>query len=280
MPIIKIQGKNIYYEIYGEGEPVIFLNGIMMSTSSWKPFISAFSDYKMVLIDLIDQGRSDKGDVWSDIDCDVKGYDQFLHVEMLRELIEKLKLGKVHIMGISYGGEVAMKFAIKYGDCLKSLILSNTTAITTNIMKDIEETWDFVAATYDGKVFFKATMPYIYSTKFYEENIEWLKAREQVLASSLTKEWYDGFRRAIRSASSHNVLKDLESIKVPTLILGAELDIITPLRYQEEIHKRVANSRMVIIKDAGHALMYEKPYEFTLCILGFIKILGKNINIG
>lgn len=276
MPTVKIQGKKIYYELHGEGEPIIFLNGIMMSTLSWKPFLSVFSGYKMVLVDFIDQGRSD---YFSSMDSEEDGYDQFLHVEMLSEFIEKLELGRVHLMGISYGGEVAMKFALKYGKQLRSLILSNTTAVTTNIMKDIEVAWELAAASYDGRTFFKATMPYIYSTKFYEENFDWLKAREEVLIRSLTKEWYDGFRRAVKSANNHNVLSELELIKTPTLILGAELDIITPIRYQEEIHKRIKDSRMVVINGAGHALMYEKPYEFALNIIGFINILGKNINV-
>jgi 3-oxoadipate enol-lactonase len=271
MPKISIMGKELFYETYGEGEPIIFLNGIMMSTLSWKPFIKAFSRYKMILLDLIDQGNSDKAD---------DEYTQLLHVEMLKELFDKLGYEKVHMLGISYGGEVAMKFAARYGHRLYSLILSNTTAKTTNIMKDIEAAWDYAASTHDGTIFFKATMPLIYSRKFYEENACWLEKREGILSKSLTREWYEGFRRAIRSASNHNEIEKLSEIEVPTLVIGAELDQLTPIVYQQLIYENIKNCRMILLKDAGHASMYEKPYEFAVSIIGFLECYNKEIKIG
>jgi pimeloyl-ACP methyl ester carboxylesterase len=270
MTKIKIGNKELNYEVYGEGQPMVFLNGIMMSSASWRPFINSFSGYKLIFLDFIDQGLSSKGD---------GPYTQDMHVEMLKELFEKLGFSKVHLLGISYGGQVAMRFAIKYENMLHSLILSNTTSYTNAIMKDIEEAWDYAAGTYNGRVFFKLTMPYIYSEKFYEENIEWLKNREEALCTALTPEWYEGFRRAVRSASDLNITSELHKITVPVLIMGAELDIITPIRYQETINKNILNSRMVVIKGAGHASMYEKPYEFAACVNGFLNVYNKNIII-
>ena len=270
MPKVLIKGKEIHYVEYGEGETIVFLNGIMMSTASWMPFVDAFSGFKVVFVDLIDQGLSDKGD---------ESYTQDIHVDMLKELFEKLNFTQVHLLGISYGGEVAMRFALKHQHMLKSLILSNTTSYTNNLMKDIEDAWNYAASTHNGRIFFKATMPYIYSSKFYEENIEWLKNRENTLVTALTVEWYEGFRRAIRSASDLNITNKLSDIKVPTLIIGSDLDIITPIRYQETIYKEIANSRMFIIKDAGHASMYEKPYEFSAAVIGFLNNYNKNIKI-
>lgn len=270
MSKIRIKQYELNYESYGEGEPLIFLNGIMMSTLSWKPFLKAFKDYKLILLDLIDQGGSSKGE---------GPYSQSIHIDMLKEFIETLGLGKVHLMGISYGGEVAMRFALKHPELLNTLILSNTTSYTNAHMKDIEDMWDFAASVHDGGIFFKATMPYIYSTKFYEENTKWLKDRERILISSLTPEWYEGFRRAVRSASDLNITSELHNIKLPTLIIGAELDIITPVRYQIEIQRNIENSQMVIIKDAGHASMYEKPYEFAALVVGFLKTYDKGIKI-
>lgn len=258
------------YEIYGEGEPIIFLNGIMMSALSWRPFIKFFSGYKLIFLDLIDQGMSSKGK---------ESYTQDLHVDMIYEFLNTMGIEKTHILGISYGGEVAMKFALKHSEKIYSLILSNTTSYTNHLMKDIEEIWYYAAGTYDGKVFFKATMPYIYSHKFYEENEEWLKNREKAIINTFTPEWYEGFRRAIRSASYLNITEDLEKIKVPVLIISSEYDIITPVIYQEEIHKKIKNSRMLVIKQAGHASMYEKPYEFAACINGFLKNYNDKINI-
>lgn len=271
MPKVLIQGKNIYYETYGEGEPLVILNGIMMSTESWKPFIDVLSSKnKLVLLDFIDQGQSDKVEY---------EYSQDLHVEILRELFNILEFDKVNLVGISYGGEVAQRFALKYEDKLISLVLANTTSYTNHILKDIGDSWIYAAKTYDGLAFFKATMPYIYSAEFYEENINWLKEREKSFSISLKPEWYEGFIRLVRSAEDLNITEEIHGIKVPTLIIGAEYDATTPLRYQEEIQKRIPDSKLIVIKGSGHATMYEKPYEFTTAILGFVESCKREIRI-
>jgi pimeloyl-ACP methyl ester carboxylesterase len=224
----------------------------------------------MVLVDLLDQGQSDKAD---------GPYTQDIHVEMLKVLFERLGFEKVHLLGISYGGEVALKFALKYQPMLYSLLLADTTAYTNELLHDVEEIWDYSASLNDGVIFFKATMPYIYSDVFYEENIEWLKNREKVFCKVLTPEWYEGFRRAIRSAHSLNIVDQLDKITVPTLIVSAEFDATTPVRYQEELHKGIKNSKYVLIKGAGHASMYEKPYEFASIILGFLSVYNKKMEV-
>ncbi|MBU5592924.1 alpha/beta hydrolase [Clostridium sp. MSJ-4] len=267
---VTIGEYELNYECYGEGEPVIFLNGIMMSSLSWRPFIEHFRDNKVIFLDLIDQGSSSKGK---------ESYTQELHVDMLNDFLDKLSIKKAHILGISYGGEVAMRFALKYPKRLLSLILANTTSYTTEIMRGIEKLWDYAAGTYDGEVFFNATMPYIYSHKFYEENAKWLKVREELIINSFKKEWYEGFRRAIKSASDLNVTNRLQEIHVPTFIIGAEYDIITPVIYQEIIHKGIKDSSMVVIKESGHASMYEKPIEFATLVSGFLRNYNKNIRI-
>ncbi len=271
MPKVLIKGKNIYYETYGEGEPLVILNGIMMSTGSWTPFIDVLSNKnKLVLLDFVDQGQSDRGE---------GQYSQDLHVEILNELFSTLNLGKVHLVGISYGGEVAQRFALKYQEKLLSLVLANTTSYTNHLLKDIGDSWIYAAKTYDGSQFFKATMPYIYSAEFYEDNINWLKEREKAFSVSLQPEWYEGFIRLVRSAEDLNITEEIEKIKVPTLIIGAEHDATTPLRYQEEIQKRIKDSKLIVIKGSGHATMYEKPYEFTSAILGFVDSCKREIKI-
>lgn len=65
MAYFDFQGKQVYYEVYGEGKPLVILNGIMMSTASWRYFTDVFSNQNMlVLVDFLDQGRSQKLVQW------------------------------------------------------------------------------------------------------------------------------------------------------------------------------------------------------------------------
>ena len=270
MPILNIEGYNIHYESYGSGEPIIFLAGMMMNTISWHPFRKSFSDYNLIMVDLIDQGKS------SNVNFQ---YDQNFQVEILYKFIEALNLDNCHIVGMSYGGEIALRFAVKYPDKLKSMILSNTVCYNYNIMKDVKELWDFAASTYDGRIFFKAVMPYIYSHIFYENNTKWIKKKEELFSRSFTKQWYEAFRRLIKSGENLNLVDEIESISLPTMIIGCEYDILTPIEYQKLIKEKIKGSRMVIIEESGHAVIYEKPIEFTAAIKGFLQTYNQKIKI-
>lgn len=271
MSTFKYKGKNIYYEVYGEGEPIIILNGIMMSCQSWKSFLDCFdNNCKVILLDFADQGNSDKWDV---------GYDQNLQVNILNEFIDYMRLDKIHLFGISYGGEVALQFAVKYQNKLLSLLLSNTTPYTFKQLKEAGFAWIKAAQTYDGETFFEVCMPLIYSCSFFDKEYEWLNNRKKLFSQVLTKEWYDGFIRLVNSAENYDVREEIQDIKVPTLVISADKDQVTPVPYQEEIVSKIQNSHHILIKDAGHAVMYEKPVEFMSIVKGFLTMYNKKIKL-
>src|SRR5690554_2595670 len=134
MAYFDFQGKKIYYETHGEGKPLILLNGIMMSTKSWGIFVEAFSaNNRLILLDFLDQGQSDK--VYEE-------YTQDLQVEVLYALIKELGYDKVNLLGISYGEEVALRFIANYEDKVERLVLFNTSHRTSPWLKDIGDAWN------------------------------------------------------------------------------------------------------------------------------------------
>ncbi len=79
MSFLNFNGKKVYYETYGQGKPIILLNGIMMSTISWQFFKDVLSaNNQLILVDFLDQGRSDKMEGIS--------YAQDIQVEVLKAL--------------------------------------------------------------------------------------------------------------------------------------------------------------------------------------------------
>lgn len=109
------QDKSIHYEEYGAGEPIVVLNGIMMSCGSWAEFVEPFSaNNRLILLDMLDQGKSSKMD---------GPFSQAIQAEVVLALLDELGIEKVSMLGISYGGEVAQRFAIKYGHRLNRLVL-------------------------------------------------------------------------------------------------------------------------------------------------------------
>lgn len=259
---LQLNSKSIYYEVHGSGEPLLLLNGIFMSCSSWAAFVPSFSRHnQLILVDFLDQGKSDK------LHAD---YDQTVHVDTIKALLNSLGLTQVSIIGISYGGEVAMQFALAYPERVKKLVLSNTTAYTNPWLQDMGRAWEQAISSYDGRQFFKACIPVVYSPKFYTTKIHWAKEREELFVKAFGKDTYDAFIRLIRSAEQLDIRSSLKKISTPTLVLSSEHDFVTPVQDQEFIVSEIPGAAHLLIKDAGHAAMYEKPIEFCSAVLGFV----------
>lgn len=271
MPELFYNDKKIYYEIYGEGQPLIILNGIMMSHLSWKVFIPELSKHrKVILFDFLDQGKSDKYEGIS--------YKHDLQVKVLEALIHHLEIEKADIFGISYGAEIALQFAISNQEKVNKLLIFNTASFTSPWLHDIGRAWVAAAKTYDPLTYYYVTIPYIYSPGFYNTNSRWMDERKTLLSSVFTKSYLDGMIRLIESSEGYDIREELHKIEVPTLIVASDYDYITPSHEAEYIHKQIKNSNFVMLKDCGHASMYEKPNEFVTLINGFLK-KGEDITI-
>jgi len=258
----EFRGKQIYFEQHGQGEPLLVLNGIFMNCASWAPFVPSLSrQHRLILVDLLDQGRSDRmhGD-----------YGQELQAEVAYALLEHLGVLSCNILGISYGGQVALRLALLHPHRVKRLILANTTAYVNPWLEDIGHAWSYALASYDARQFFKTCMPLIYSPGFYAANVAWLHEREKVFQERFTPEVYDSFLRLLKSTAGLNLLGGLSELAAPTFVVSSDCDYITPLADQAEILARVPQAKQIVLKNCGHASMYEQPVEFTSAVLGFL----------
>jgi 3-oxoadipate enol-lactonase len=256
-------GAKIYYEVHGEGEPVIFLHGIMMSTLSWLAFIPELSKrFRLILVDFRDQGQSSR----------MKGeYGQDIHVGDIAGLLDELHLPQVHMMGLSYGGQVALRFALQHQRRIKSFCLFNTPNFVSNHLREIGKAWETAAELNDGARFFQLAIPFIYSEPFYEKNLAFLMERQKMFKSLLTREWFEAFIRLSRSVKDYALTpEELKTIRVPTLLVGADLDVVISPRSMKDIHENIPNCEFIMIPNAGHGAFLERMNEFLTILIGFV----------
>lgn len=260
------EGKKVYYEIHGEkGQPILLLNGIMMSTASWTPFMKQFTkNNKIILVDFLDQGKSERM---------TESYDHDIQTRLVDALLDEIKMDKVNIMGISYGGEVAIQYAVEHPDRVGRLVLANTAARTSSWLKKIGDGWNEVAKLRDGFAYYLTTIPVIYSTEFFEKNWEWMEKRESALKDYFSKkEVQEALIRLTDSSREYNYEDKVDKVSCPTLIISSSEDALIPPTEQVLLHKKIKDSVYVTINGSGHASMYENPYAFTALVLGFLNI--------
>lgn len=273
MAEFNFDGYKVHYETYGTaGEPIILLNGIMMSTASWKPFIEDFSRFNtLILVDFLDQGQSQRMD---------KPYDHSIQVKLLDELIERLWYDRVNIMGISYGGEIAIQYALAHPNRVRRLILSNTCGRTSPWLKKIGDGWNEVAKTGIGYAYYLTTIPVIYSTAFFEEHAAWMEGREAYLTEYFSrKDVLEALIRLTDSSVTYDVVDRLHEITCPTLILSSSEDALVPPTEQQLLHEKIKGSVYLTLNGSGHASMYENPAAFAALVLGFTNLRDEGIQV-
>ena len=267
------EGKRVYYEVHGdEGQPLVILNGIMMSTASWKSFIPNFSRNNVaILVDFLDQGQSERM---------TESYTHEIQVSVLESLLDMLLYEKYTVMGISYGGEVAIQYAVKRPDRVRSLILANTCMRTSDWLRKIGDGWNAVAKTGVGEAYYLTTIPVIYSTEFYEREAAWMDRREGTLIPYFSRpDVLESLIRLTDSSRDYDYTDRVGEISCPTLIISCSEDGLVPPTEQIMLHQRIKGSHSVTINGSGHASMYEDPASFTALVLGFANLLDDPITI-
>ncbi|MDD2561199.1 MAG: alpha/beta hydrolase [Eubacteriales bacterium] len=263
MSTFTFEGRSVYYEVAGTGRPLLMLNGIMMSTKSWEPFLQAItkSGSQPVLVDLLDQGQSEPMG---------KDFPIILQAKMLEAFLAHLGLLRVDVFGTSYGGEVALNLAALRPDLISRMVLANTVARTNAWLKEIGEAW--ILAGNNPRAYYATTIPVIYSPDFYDRRALWMENRKNLLTGTAfaSSDFQARMARLTRSAESHDVTNQLDKITCPVLLLSSQQDHITPPEEQAFLHECLPNAELVFLPKTGHASFYERPDLFTALLTGFL----------
>lgn len=261
MPIIHANDVNLYYELHGpENAPVLVLNNglIMNAATSWVFQTKTLSKhYRVLQYDCRGQGQSDHP---------TAPYSMDVHANDLAALLETLGIEKAHVAGISYGGEVAQAFALKYSAKTRSLILIDTVSEIGPELRLAIESWVDALQGEDALSFFHVTVPWNFSPAWIEQNtaiLEKAKKRYKLLDFPAVANLCEAFFKV-------DFTDQLSEIEIPTCIMVGELDRLKGLPYAKILKKAIPHAELHILEGAGHASCWERPQEFNSIVLGFL----------
>jgi 3-oxoadipate enol-lactonase len=261
--LIKANDIQINYKLSGrKNAPVVVLShSLGSSLVMWDPQMEALEpDFQMLRYDTRGHGSSEtSGGPYT--------------LELLSDdaigLLDALSIERVHFVGLSMGGMIGQCLALNHSDRLESLALCDTAAI---IPEEAQSIWQERIDTVRGKgvqALVEPTLERWFTPSFLRLNSPRVAViRKQFLATPA--EGYIGCLEAIRRL---NFLDRLSEIRMPTLIIAGEDDPGTPAVACEAMHKRISNSRLVILPSARHLSNVEQPEAFNSALVSFLKDL-------
>lgn len=260
----------IFWEYHGSGsrEVVCLLNGLAMHTKAWYPFLDDLPGYDVLLYDYLGQGASSSPDEPIEIP-QLAGY--------LVAILDELGIERVHVMGVSYGGFVALDFARLAHRRLHTLTLSG-------ILLSHQRTFELYQAMSlrfyaGGPALFPLYTHYLYEKIFGERFLLAVPPETfEAMRLRFEERYLDRIHSLVRLTEAQNPffaglgerLPEYRAVPTPTLILAGEQDRAIPIWAQAKLAEIFPNSRFELVPESGHVVYLERRDLFFPRLLRFL----------
>src|SRR5271169_4168753 len=260
MPRISIGDGSLHYERHGAGFPVMMISGLGGLASFWHEQVASFSRrYEVITHDSRGVGESDpiRG-----------GYTVDRMAGDAIALMDRLEIERAHVLGHSTGGAIAQTLAVEHPKRLASIVLSGTWTKPDPYFRRMYGLRKEVLQRLGASSYVQATTLFLYPPWWIAKNNERLRQTEaQNLAVFAPVEIVSA---RIDAMLAFDRTRGLSRIKSPTLVIGAEDDIITPAYFSEELARLIPGAEVKIFPRGGHYFNQVRAREFNNAVLPFL----------
>jgi len=263
MPRTRIGALSLYYEIHGEGHPLLLIAGLNADHASWIGVRGRLArHFRVIVFDNRGSGRSDVPDTpysIRDMAGDAAG------------LLDHLRIQKCHVIGHSMGGYIAQELALSYPERVGRLILEATSCVSsvrnTMLFNSFLQRFE---KDHDHEALLRSWTCWSFSPKTFE--------RKNYVASFIKEasaypylQSAEGFKGQIDAIGSFNACARIKQIKAKTLVLVGSDDILIYPAESMTLVKGIRGSVCEEIQDAGHCVHVENPAAVTSKVVQFLK---------
>jgi proline iminopeptidase len=276
MTRMSIRGVSLFVDVVGHGYPLLLMHG-GPGADHWTmlPLRRCADRFTLIFYDHRCNGRSNGAPVssmtWENLTADAE------------ELRQRLGFGRWAVLGHSFGGHVALEYALRYPDSLSHLVLLDTGGDSRWAREDAPallarrgyepRTVALVQRFFTGQIAPKEMVPALmrFGGAYYHDPSLLLLAREMI-----TGGWRVKMRpEALIFAGRHllegwTVMDRLGEITVPTLVMAGRDDFLFPPEHQRELAAGISGARLRIVEGAGHNAHTERAAEVVAAIRHFL----------
>lgn len=264
MPLLEVErGVNLYYEDKGKGKNILFVHGFSASHDAWE-YQTLYFDGKCrtVAVDLRGHGDSDKSD---------SSYTNDMFASDVIQVIDKLGLQQITLVGWSLGASIALRYMMNFGDRVSKLVLVG------------------------GKPAFysKPGFPYGADLKKAKAAEDYMRTNLPDATRKMVQSWFrkelshDAFAwlynivnktplmvrfRVLKARLKSDNLSILPKIKVPSAVFHGKYDANVPLSAGKYMAKKIPGCKLVVFEESGHSPMIEQPENFNQQLARFVGI--------
>lgn len=258
-----VNGVNIYYELHGQGPPLVMIMGLRRNIEWWYRQIPVLGrHYQLLVFDNRGAGRSDQPEM---------AYSIRLFAEDTAALMDHLGIEHAPVLGYSMGGYIAQELAINYPEKVQSLILAATGAGGPSAVKmDPERQKEFedVVGLTPEQVLEKNSDIY-FSPDFIETCPD--EVAEFIQVSLRHPQPDVAFLRQYDACLRHDTSDRDKQIKVPVLIMTGGEDPLVPPENSTILQKYLPQADLVVFPKCRHCFFIEMAEEFNQKVIDFLR---------
>ncbi len=263
MPKVRVNDIQMFYEVHGEGFPLMMIMGFTGNTSWWDPrWIETLSGkFKIIAFDNRGAGRTDISD---------REYSIKLFADDTAGLMDAMGVPRADVLGLSMGGMIAQELVLNYPEKVKKVVLCSTHCGGAKSVQASEEVQGTLTADRSG-VSVEEVARMMIPLLFTEDFLKNIPGVEELVIEHISKNPIsnEAFMRQVSAINKFDTCDRLSQIKTPALILHGKQDIIIPPENGSILEKAIPGARLVSFEDCAHGLL-EETEEVLGTILEFL----------
>jgi 2-succinyl-6-hydroxy-2,4-cyclohexadiene-1-carboxylate synthase len=255
-----------WYEVHGQGIPVVLLHGFTGSSATWNSLISNFQyQFQWITVDLPGHGRT-KGET-------IKTMEEC--IDDLHDLFQVLRLDRFFLLGYSMGGRTALSYAVRYPDTLQGLILESASpGLEDASSREERKANDEALANKIEKEGLTAFVDYWQELPLFDTQKDLPIETQEEIRSDRLRQTEKGLANSLRGMGTGMQPSNWDSLKevdLPVLLIaGAQDEKFVKINH--EMQKKFPEAVLQVIASTGHAVHVEDKESFLQIVVEFAKM--------
>lgn len=261
--VIQVNGIDLFYTLEGssENEPLLLIPGFNSDSSTWAAIIPLLVEqYRVLRFDNRGIGQSSAPD---------SPYSIKQMAEDAAALLNYLSISQVNVAGSSMGGQIAQELALAHPEKIKSLIILSSWASRDDKFNSLIEMFGDLAQKLEGTLYQKVLLPWLFTDAFYSTP----RAMEQLINLIENQPFPPtphGLYHQSRAILSSDTSDRLADIHCPTLVVVGKEDLLTPIKFSQQLAQGIPQAELAILEHGGHALVVESADAVVKVMVDFL----------